>query len=322
MKKLGRSPTKDLAQMRETFFRACSFGLLLAALGIPAALDAGQSDKSLPRYGDTFPLGRLDYFGLSTIEDYTVPSDDKACLGAVVKRDFDKAMKLAEGRITKDPDDFTAYVLFVQASDLAGKMDHAVDALQLLRYKSAKFDPKSETWTVAKPNKSHQIAEVYARIVGATRKTYRTIQGAPELGQTISASAATSRLEAMVVLSILWWQGDLKAARTYAEACLAKDPGFFQLRTFYAYLWSHGVGPRRYGNGTIDYSTAAGMDVAQVMKQANMVIKSHPDFTPVYFVARFSSDKAEVKRNLQRFLQGCNPASDWYRRAKAFVDGH
>jgi hypothetical protein len=263
-----------------------------------------------------FPRGTVDRYGLTAIGDYAIPPEDRPALAAIEKREFDKAMELARKRITDDEEDLVAYVLFVQAANLSGNAKRAVDGLRDIRLAGAKFESTTQTWKYAIPSRSHQIADSYARIVMASHQPGSGVQGAPRLNASIIAGKPGGRLDAMLVTSIVWWHGDLKDARAVADKYLRDDPEFFQLRVFYAHLWGRGQGPRRYGNGAIDYSAQVDGDPAVVMKHANIVIKSHPEYAPAYFVARLSTDKSQVKRNLTRFLQGCHPASEWYKQAK------
>ncbi len=301
------------------FSRLCSVTLALATCGLaPIVPSALQAKKELPRYGDTFPLGTVDYYGLTTINDYgplkPVPT---GALALSQNKEYSKALDKLKAHLAKDKNDLTAYVIFVHISDTAGRVDDAVKFMRDARM--AGYGPNAKT---GKPEmkpltRAFQIADVYAQLIWTTRAPIGANAGVRGTGSQLFDVPPASRLEAMILTSYLWWKRELKQARMFAEKHLARDPDFYQLRVFYAYLWGRGQGATRYGNGTIDYSTEVDGDPVMVMKHANMVIKSHPEYTPAFFVARLSSDNAEKKRNLTRFMLGCHPESEWYEQAKA-----
>jgi hypothetical protein len=299
-----------------------TLALMLASMLVSAPL-AGQASKSLPRYGDMFPPGTVDRFGLTTINDYgPLTAPHKEAILLYNQQEFDKAISKMQGHIKTHKDDLRAYVIMVQAYEGARKLSQVVDFFRTARMSDRSFDSKSGRWQLKPQPRSFEIAEYYARVVASVRAEGRNSPGVPELKAEFISKAPRDRLEAMLLSSIVWCVGDahVRDGRKVAYGYLTKDPDFYQLRTFYAHMWAHGSGPIHYGNGTVDTSAAVDGDPKVVMKHANMVIKDHPDYAPAYFVASTSTDKAEVRRNMERFIKGCHPESEWYKRAKTWLD--
>jgi len=288
--------------------------LLIVAVLVCLPLNlAGQSASSnLPRYGDLFPVGTVDRYGLTTIQDYGAVEEVYAkALALSSSGKASEAIALLEKHIEQSPKDLKAYVVLIGISDRASKLGAVADSLR----PKVRFEVSRNEHGPAL-----SLAYAYCWIIKNGRTEPRQRVEQQDYPQSyIRKLVPRTRLEAMVLISILWWEGEKGLARTVSGDFLKRDPGFYQLRTFYAHMWAYGSEPARNGDGTIDYSTQLDGDGKEVMRQAEMVMKSHPSYAPAYFVASTSPDMEVVKKNMQFFVKHCHPESDWYRRASNFL---
>lgn len=295
--------------------------VMLVAARAPQSSGAKLGASSLPRYGDTFPPGAVDYFGLTTIDDYAIQSPiHKEAIALSRRQEHGKAIEKLKAHLATNRNDLTGYVLLTIISDQSGRLKETVAYFANTRRASITRNAKTGKPEIKPQPRMFEIGETYAQAMWTSHAPRGSNAGVAEKSWDLFTSKPGSRLEAMLLTSILWWHRELTPARRVAGEYLTRDPDFYQLRVFLAHLWAHGQGPRTRGDGTVDPSTAADSDASLVLKHANMVIKSHPEYAPAYFVASVTPDKAVAKRNLTRFMQGCHRESEWYKRAKAHLE--